>query len=356
MNANTKLPRAVDEVTPQWLTTALRSSCSDISVTRVSIDHIVWGTATKILLDVQYEGDPVPYGLPNKLCVKGEFDDRSRRALGGMTHAGTQVEAMFFNELAPQLGIPLPRHWYGGSEPGMGILVLDNLLVKGFSFGSPSEPWPPDRVAKALDILALLHASTWNKRFPEFSWLTVGSIVIRQAAETLMSDQHWQAHFIKPEVYKLPAELADNRRILNAYRALWSYDDVRAHCVIHGDAHLGNTCVDPSGQPLFIDWSGPCYSHWGVDVPYFIVGALSIDDRRVLERELFTHYLDRLHLHGGPLLEPAEAWEDYRRHIVHGMMWATLPPALQPLENVHAMGERYATAMIEHQTLRLIGV
>ena len=42
--------------------------------------------------------------------------------------------------------------------------------------------------------------------------------------------------------------------------------------------------------------------------------------------------------------------------MVHGMMWATLPTALQSSANVHAMGERYAQAMLDHDTLALLGV
>lgn len=356
MSKPESLPRDVEGLTAQWLNDALRQQSPGIKVKSMNIDHILWGTATKVLVDVQYEEGSNHGGIPNKLCIKGELDERSRQALAGMTTTGTQIEAVFFNDLGPRLGIPLPRHWYGGSEPGMGLLVLDNLTVQGYRFGAPTEAWSPDRVANALDILAILHGSTWDKKFPELSWLTLGSTGVRQAAEMLMSDQHWQGHFVKPEVYKLPKALADNQRIIQGYRAIWRHDDANARCVIHGDAHLGNTCINPSEQPFFIDWAGPSYSHWGIDVPYFMVGALSLDDRRAVEKDLFEHYLGRLAAHGGPRLDRGEAWDDYRRHVVHGMMWATLPPQLQALENVFAMGERYAAAMMEHDTLNRLGV
>ncbi|QIL73999.1 phosphotransferase (plasmid) [Diaphorobacter sp. HDW4B] len=355
MPTSDSLPRTLEELTPQWLSSALQKSLPGASFSAIEIERVLWGTATKVLAKVSY-ADPQPEGAPAQLCIKGEFDERARAAVGGESRTGTQMEALFFNGLAGQLGIPLPRHWYAGSEPGMGILVLDNLAAKGYGFGNPTEPWPADRVADALDILATLHGSTWGKRYPELDWLSVGSTAVRHAAEMLMSDQHWKGQFSQPDVYQLPSALTDNQRLIRGYRALWAYDDQHADCVIHGDAHVGNTCFDPQGSPFFIDWAGPCHSHWGTDVPYFLVGALSVEDRRALERDLFAHYLKRLAHHGGPALDAALAWDDYRRHMVHGMMWATLPTALQSSANVHAMGERYAQAMLDHDTLALLGV
>ncbi|HEX5806337.1 MAG TPA: phosphotransferase [Macromonas sp.] len=349
------LPRTIEELTPAWLNEALQERCPGIRVTALTFDHIIPGTTSKILMDVQYEGG-AQYGMPHKLCVKGEFDEGSRQALSAMTTTGTQIEAAFFNDLAPRLGLPLPRHWYGGSEPGMGILALDNLAVQHYRFGTPTEAWAPELVAKALDILAILHGSTWDQRFPEIEWLTVGSTGVRQAGEMLMSSAHWQNHFEHPEAYTMPAALKDNLRILEGYRAMWRFDDAHAHCVIHGDAHVGNTCISPEGQPFFIDWAGPSYSHWGIDVPYFMIGALTVEDRRAHERELFNHYLDRLVAHGAPAQDRSEAWDDYRRHAIHGLMWATLPPQLQSRANSLAMGERFTSAVIDHDSLKLLGV
>ena len=355
MNPQEKLPRTVEELTPQWLSAAIHSRCPGVSVTSIAIDKIIWGTATKVLMDVQYAGDYKKYGIPNQLCVKGEFDERLRQQLAGVTATGTQIEAEFYNDIAPKLGIPLPRHWYGGSEPGMGILILDNLAAVNTQFGAPTEPWSSDLVSRNLNNLAILHASTWDKKFTEISWLHVGSPTVRMYNEFLMSEKHWAEHFIKPEVYKLPAALTNRERCMNALRAFWKYDDANAHVVIHGDAHLGNTAIDASGQPYFIDWAGPCYSCWAFDVSNFIVGAMTVAERRANEKALVRNYLDQLAARGGPTLDWQDAWDDYRRHIMNGMIWTTLPPSMQSLENVFAMGERYSAALIDHDTLRLLG-
>ena len=76
-----------------------------------------------------------------------------------------------------------------------------------------------------LNNLAILHASTWDRKFPEISWLHVGSPTVRMYNEFLMSEKHWKEHFVKPEVYKLPAALTDRERIMIALRNFWRYDD-----------------------------------------------------------------------------------------------------------------------------------
>lgn len=350
-----KLPRAVEELTAEWLTQALRIRTPGIEVRSASIDKVIWGTATKVLMTLEYAGAPALGGPPQKLCVKGEFDERVRQAmLSSMTITGTQVEADFYNDLAPLLGIPVPHHWFAGSEPGMGALILDNMSVTGFQFGTPTQAWTPALVGKALEILARLHASTWGKALDEIAWLKVGSPAVRQAHEFLMSEAHWNKFQAEPGAFRLPEELQDRERSLLALRRLWQHDDSGPLCVIHGDAHLGNTCIDGSGQPYFIDWAGPCKSSWAFDISYFIVGALTIDDRRANERDLLYRYFDKLAEYGGPVLDRHEAWLDYRRHHLPGLVWTTLPPSMQSADNVQAMGSRYVAAILDHDTLPLL--
>lgn len=37
----------------------------------MKIDHIIWGSGTKVLLSATYQGSRIP---PENLCVKGGFD------------------------------------------------------------------------------------------------------------------------------------------------------------------------------------------------------------------------------------------------------------------------------------------
>ena len=356
MTTNNKLPRTVEGLTPQWLTQVLQAKCPGIIVTDMTTDKILWGTATKVLVDAQYAGNYKDYGIPNKLCIKGELDEKLRAQLTGVTMTGTQVEAGFYNDIGPKLGLPMARHWYAGYEHGMGILILDNMAASGYTFGAPTEPWTPELVAKSLDILAKLHGSTWDRKFPDVPWLQVGSPVHRGYTEFLMSEKHWQDNFSNPDAYQLIPYVADRERGLRGWRAMWAFDDANSHCLVHGDTHLGNMCVDPEGRPFFIDWAAPSIAHWALDVAYFVTGSLSLADRRSHEKDLLRHYLNGLAMHGGPKLDWDEAWADYGRHLLQGLLWSILPPTMQAPKYVAAMGERYGVAMQEHKTYELLGV
>lgn len=356
MTASITLPRSVEGLTAEWLTSAIRTHCPDITVTSAATGKIIWGTSTKVLMDLQYEGDYRKYGLPEKICVKGEFDERMREAFKNVQVTGTQIEADFYNDMGPKLGELMPRYWFGGSEPGMGILILDNLAEQRVTFGAPTEPWSPELVQSALEILAALHGLSWGKSYPQFEWLQVGSVAVRQYTEQLFAEQRWREHFSDPGVFQMPKALADRERNLRGLRAMWKYSDERANCVVHGDAHIGNTFIDKAGRPYFIDWAGPCISNWAIDVSYFVAGTLTVEDRRHTEKDLINSYLKKLTESGGPNLEWEQAWMDYRMHHLHGLGWSTLPPSMQAREYVFAMGERHTTAIIDHETLKLLGV
>jgi aminoglycoside phosphotransferase (APT) family kinase protein len=347
------LPRTVDELTPQWLTAALSLRHPDVHVTEVETVEVIWGTSTKVRIRATYAGGVTPGGPPERLCVKGAFHDD---ALATVDAAGTKHEADFFADLAPKLTCPLPNAWYAGADGERGVVIFDDLAGDGVTFGAPTRPWAPAAVGSALSVLAELHGHTWNSTFDDLPWLVVGNEPVRRAVGVLFSEQHWAHHFAQPESPTLPAELADRERALRAYHTLWLLDDAATHCVTHGDAHVGNTYVLPDGRPYFLDWASPGMTPWSGDVAYFLCGALSVADRRQHEEELVRDYVQALAARGGPALAFEDAWLDYRLHLFHGLIWATVPPRMQSVENVSAMAERYAAAILDHDVLKLLEV
>lgn len=349
------LPLVVDEITPQWLTEALSLGTPGLEVVGVEIVDVVWGTASKVRIAVEYAKDPGPSGPPTTLCVKGGFDERVREALGAAGDYGMRLEACFFRDMAGSLNLTLPRAWFADCNDVQGVLILEDLGLAG-EFGTPTKAWKPEIVAAALNDLAHLHADTWNKEFPDLDWVTNGAGPVRAAAQSLFSEAHWIAYFAAPDAPLLPEVVNDRARNMRGYEALWAYDDAAQKALTHGDAHLGNTYITPNGEPVFLDWAGVARCPWSYDVAYFLVGALSIEDRRNHERSLVEGYLDSLEKHGGPTLDRAEAWLDYRRHTLHGLIWATLPAVMQTPENVRAMGDRYVAAIVDHDPLTILGV
>ena len=340
------LPIAVEELTPAWLTAALRQRTPGVTVERLEIVEVIWGSATKVRLKAQYAEPTNGRMPPAELCVKGGFDGRLE-ALG--TARAYRLETKFFAELAPSLDVPLPGCWFAAVDAAdvTGVLVLDDLIAAGASFGSPLEPWPPDRVAAALEVVARWHAGTWGRRYP---WLPEHSIVA-DISRVLAGARHWDAHFADAEAPTLPQELRDRDKIAAGLRQLWRLHAADPACLSHGDAHVGNTYIDAAGRPAFLDWQAVALGPPLDDVAYFVTGALRTEDRRAHERDLVRHYLEALAAAGGPALASDAAWRDYRRYSMHGFLWATTPPVMQPWANVRAMADRHNAAILDLDAL-----
>jgi hypothetical protein len=343
MITNTQLPLTVDEITPEWLSEAL-----DTRVSSVTESSTIRGTGTKVFVDVTFEDDASP--LPTSLCVKGGFGEEVR-SFG--TAEAYIVEARFYGSIAPGLDLRLPRCHYAAVdvERGQGIVILDDLREQGATFGEPTEPWSADRVAAALEQQARWHGGTWGGAQLRDAGLSVGSSAVRVAAPMLFSAEHWAAQASIAEIPSLEGVLADREAMRAAFHRLWQLDDAGDLCLAHGDAHVGNTFIDSSGNPGFLDWQCPCLGPWSYDVAYFLVGALPVDVRRSVEKDLLREYLAALAAAGGPRIGYDDAWLAYRRSSLHGFFWAITPPVMQPVERVAAMAERHLAAIEDLETL-----
>jgi hypothetical protein len=343
------LPMTTDDLTAEWLSRALGTD-----VESVQTDEIVWGTATKVLIDVHFVDRDAE--IPAALCVKGGFDERLRGL--GEANDAYRLEARFFGEIAAKLPVALPRTYYCGVDDhtAQGVVIMEDLRSRKGRFGEPCEPATPDEVASGLEMQAQWHAASWGTATSLAPWLSVGSSSVRSAANMLLSEGFWDHHRAQPESPQVPASLDHRARILRAFEALWAYEDAHEGALAHGDAHLGNTHISSAGKVTFIDWQGVCIAPWSYDVAYFITGALTVDDRRAYERDLLGHYRETLAAAGGPELDADECFAAYRRHALHGFLWAVTPPVMQTSERVQAMSARHVAAIEDLESLALLGV
>ncbi|GAA4711175.1 phosphotransferase [Pseudonocardia yuanmonensis] len=349
-------PTSLSEITPQWLTGILGRTTPGVEVAEVTVDSVVWGTATKVMLKVRYAANP-PGGPPEALCLKGGFDD-ALRALG---HRGYRAEARFYADIAPALGDVVPRCWGTEVDDGegqggeQGLVVLDDLRGPGVAFGRPQDRYTPDQVAAALELLADMHGRSWDRTGPGATpWLVVGSPQYRTVVTGFLSEAHWAAAMERPTTDSFTPAMRDRRRVERAMHRLWEIDDAEVQSLAHGDPHIGNTYL-VDGVIRFLDWQVACLGPWSDDTAYFLVGALDVETRRACERDLLQTYLAALAATGAPAPTFDEAWAAYRRHHLHGLLFAVCPPEKQGEDVCRLMGERYAAAVADHDTLAALG-
>ncbi|KAH6871625.1 kinase-like domain-containing protein [Thelonectria olida] len=346
INSSEPLPISKEELTAAWFTNTLGKP-----VKEATIVEFIRGTASKILAELTFE-DCVDG--PARVCVKGGFDPALLASLPFM-FALYRREAQFYYDIGPKINIPLPPTMYCGTDTvnGQGIVVMADLKARGYTFGNPLETWPVHRVQAGVEQLASLHASTWGSTVEDFPWASeTGSI--RDAILDLMVPEQWDSRFSGDARPPVPDYLVDRERMIAAVKTLWKSRDSKLNCLNHGDAHIANTFISPTGEPGFLDWQVIHVGSAMHDVPYFIIGSLSVEDRRKHEEELLQHYLDALHRAGAPKFRKEEIWDEYRKHAFHGFVWSLAGPMMQPREFVDAMTERYCTAIVDHQSLELV--
>jgi hypothetical protein len=266
---------------------------------------------------------------------------------------GYQREALFYRDVVPRIPTQVPRcHYAAVSESqNQGLVILDDLRSQAVRFGDPRVPLSPDQVAKALEIQAGWHSVTGLKD----AWLNETPHIRAMILEVL-KPEHWKKYLALSGSQAAKAVLGDRDRAQRGFEAKWALDDASSRCFTHGDAHMANIYFDASGRPFFLDWQMAAMAHWANDVEIFLVGALSIDDRRAHERDLLQHYLAARRRAGAPEVSMDEAWLCYCQRHLAGVTFALTPPEMQPIDVCDAYAERYAQAAIDHRTFDLLGV
>ncbi|KAI0880254.1 kinase-like domain-containing protein [Annulohypoxylon maeteangense] len=348
------LPMTPQEITAEWCTKILNHK-----VKRITIVKEIHSTASSILIDLTYEGNHNSDEVPTHICIKGGFNKPLIELHPNLLWTYRR-EAEFYFYIGPIVEMNLPKIWYCGTDvvAGQGLVVMDNLAAQDRSFGEPSQPWPVARVRAAVEQLAILHAKTWGAKEENFPWMAadkeMGGNPLQAMVSSLLTAEAWDARFKDAPAPPLPEAIADRESFERVFKIMWATENPKLRCVVHGDSHIGNTFITADGQPGFIDWQG---SYAGVnvqDLAYFLIGVLTIEERRKHEVDIIQHYLQALHQNGGPKFEKDDIWHDYRKHALHGVGWALAAPGMQSDENVFIMVERHVAAVSDHGTIELL--
>lgn len=348
-----RLPLAVEDISAEWLTSALQVRHPGVRVTRLDVGNIIWGSATKVWLHPTYDAAGVAAGLPPSMVLKTGFDPRMRE----LAFAVYEREALFFERVAPLLSIPLPRCWFAGTDHAaqQSAVLLEDLVARGCTFGKNTDPITVDEVRTLLGLLADLHARWWDRADdPAVRDFTSGEARFA-IVDFLLGPDNWARCVEGPRGAGLPPAIRDRARVAGAVVKLRTFDREGPRCLIHGDAHRGNLYFEPDGAPRLLDWQASLLGSWVQDVAYLATGSLATGDRRAHEQDLLQHYLERLRSHGLDGVPSFDAaWLAWRRQVAYGILGLLCTPEMQSEEYATVMGTRFAVAMDDLGTLKLL--
>jgi Phosphotransferase enzyme family len=337
-----RLPVDLAAVGAGWLQDVLRNRYPGVDISAMDVVEIIPGHTTKVRVSIS---GPDLAGLPHHLCLKSNW---SGSPLSGEANVN---EARFYKNLCEGLQLPAPpcfyADWDDDEDGKQGLLVLEDMALWNGAFGTSAEPVSIEQAMRGVAALAALHASTWaDPRLGQADWLQRAMSPDHGGDDywAMMADHYEQVNKLPERVALFPAWFADNpQKLRRAWLQLCAHDlaDTSPLCLVHGDAHLGNSFSQADGSCLFLDWQIVRKGHPWRDYSYFAVGSITVTDRRAAERDLLRHYLSVLASHG-IMIDFDTAWTEYRRWIIWGLVaWQS---NINPKEATLPSLERFCVA------------
>jgi Phosphotransferase enzyme family len=317
----TRIVDSVDDIAADWLTDALhQTGCLDegrvtsFSSELMSVGQL--GLVARLTLSYDGAGPDVP---PTAMVKLPSHDAGSRAA--GVALGIYESEVRFYQEIAPTVGIRVPRLYWADIESSTGrfTLLLEDLSGAGTP-GDMIAGGTPGQAARALDALVDLQVPRWSDpALREKVWLANPSRnhAFFAAVEPALP------LFLERFADRLDSKDVEFVEQVVPYANAWAAQmTVGPTVVLHGDYRMDNILFphDPAAPVSVFDWQATRLGPPLVDVSVYLGGCLSLDDRRCHERELLSQYHDGLMSRGLTSFSFDNVWESYRWCVFYGLM------------------------------------
>lgn len=301
-----------DRVSPSWLTAVLDSRGIDAVVESVEVEPVGTGQLAETRrFRLAYKDTPdgrAPRSLVGKFTSESPVSAETGHSLGIY-----RSEVMFYRHLSPRAKIRTPEVYLAEiDDRGHFVLLLEDL--------EPARPGDQmtgctlEETRKALAEAALLHAAFWNDdSLTGHDWLYVPEGA-QGFYTTELIEQSW-AHVQETYDGWLPADVVEvcERYVRN--HGEWNRPRTGPHCLTHNDFRPDNMMFGGTdGRIALVDWQTVSYLGAGMDVAYFLGGALDRDLRRSAEPDLLRGYHDDLVANGVSGYPFDELMNDYRHY------------------------------------------
>jgi len=367
MTTKLDIPSTPAEITPEWLTDALRASrviSADAEVT--SATHQVLGEGAGFIgqlarFSITYEGAGPT--APATIIAKLPALDPGAREIA-MLYGLYDREYRFYNELAPEITFRTARCYYsaGDADAVRYVLLLEDMSANG-ACGDQVSGCTFNQARIALAQLALHHARWWaHPRLTEIPWLQPGIDLVNAAMQQTYP-MCWEAA-LGLFGDRTPAAIRDvlptlNTRITKLMEAIAEGDMT----IAHGDYRLDNLFFGTEGadyELAVLDWQSPNQGWGAYDIAYFLYSNLDVETRRTHEMAVLRDYHDTLVANGVSNYTFDALVEDYRKSLLVSLgIWivnaATLDTANERGKALFDLFfDRLSTAIMDHDALALL--
>lgn len=342
------VPNTWDEITPEWMSRALAKHHPGAGVQAVSVAQRDDGTNRRARLALTYfEGSG-----PATVFVKAA--DPAHKELIRMTSGMFHEPRLFSSEIDLPLEHPLVYAALIDEDAYDFFMVMEDLNARGADPRDSTRPLTVEQAASGVQGLGRMHGKYWGERVqnnPALGWLEpflpwdgMQYAPLPSALERLGNDA-------PEEVMALTID----QLIESIWKPYIATLTTSPQTLLHGDPHIGNTYVLPTGEVGFLDWQVARRGNFSLDVGYFLQGALTIEDRRRHERDLLAEYRGALALPADEMPTMDEVWLRYRASVAHGLtLWLCTASAggglWQRAEVAVTLAQRYTAAYADLET------
>ena len=350
---STGAPRSVDDISPAWLTGALRASGAirEAAVVGRAIEPIGVGVGfLGQLARVRPSYDRPEPGAPPSMIAKLPTLDPGGREICRIFQF-YQREIGFYRDLAPGFPLRVPRCYHSAMDESADeyVILLEDLA--GLRMGDDVAGCGAAEAERAVRTLARLHAWWWeHPRLAGLAWMPDVNAPVHQFAQPAYTAS------LEPFLQLFGDRLSPRMRGIA--------EDMRDHVidlldatagaprtVIHGDYRLDNLFFGDD-ELAVIDWQISCRGRGVFDVAYFLSGSVDATLRRQEEMRLLRLWHE-IATAGRPGYSFDDALTDYRRCVLYCNVYTviatgTLDPANERgMALFHAWLGRRVTAIEE---------
>ncbi len=355
--AKLKIPAGPDELTPEWLTLALRQTGTITNATVRSFDMEIIAQGMGLIgqlaqVSLHYDGPEA--NTPRSLIAKFPAAAEENREVGNIFRF-YERETRFYQEIADEVELRTPRCYYSAMDTDADeyVLLLEDLAPA--RVGDQLASCTLEEAELAIQEIAKFHATWWDSpRLEELDWMPWVNDPVNKSAEESYQ-KAWGA-FLERFGDKLPGSILETGERLGKYVGdILDQIADPPRTIIHGDYRLDNLffATPEGGDPLaVIDWQISSRGRGASDVAYFVGGSLQPGERKANEMRILKSYHRILTENGVRGYDFDDCLHDYRLSTLFCLVYPVISGGTLDLSNERGLA--LVTAIIERNVAAIL--
>lgn len=353
-----RIPRSLDDITPEWLNQHVFPDHSHNPVT--DLNHDIIGDdrgflSQTVRVETSRPGtkSEAPPSFVVKIRPESEESKKAEAVLNGF-----EREVRFYSEVAQNTEARLCEVYFAATSDDGAALVMEDL--SSFRGGDQVVGLSHQQVTDVVRAVAPVHAAFWNDpRLDSFDWApTVDHFNLDSFAEAWPEFKDIYGLRIGPEARRIGEYLAEHIHDLERLVAS------RPKSIVHGDLRADNILFGEAGQKgnvIVLDWQLIMRNLPALDIARLFGGSEPILERSGKHQEVVALWHDELMRHGVTGYSAEDAWSDFRLAAlhctaipvkVHALFDKT--PAKRGAQLRDAMAQRFFACAVEVEAMDLL--